>query len=129
MYHQESNSKLLINKFIQDVNKNFYDSLQGYTKPLKCTHFYHEECKNIYTKKYTKNKNFHCLLCEYHITLKDFYLFGPIKNSNFLSLIEKYNYIETESDYIVAQFFSSMELTLEKKIVPMFYDQNTRDKL
>ena len=90
--------------------------------------FYHEECKNIFTKKYTKNINFHCLLCEYRITIKNFYLFGPINNSDFLSLIAKYNYIETESEYIVVQFFSSMELALEKKIVPMFYDQKTRDK-
>ena len=125
--HQESKSKILIDNFINDVYTYVFDSLQDYTKPLKCTHFFHEECKNIFIKKYRKNNNFKCHLCEFHITLKNFYIFGPIKDTEFLKLVAKYSYIEDED--LVVNYFIGMELALKDKIVPMFYDQKTRNKL
>ena len=125
--HQDSKRKILIDNFINDVYTYVFDSLQDYTKPLKCTHFYHEECKNIFIKKYRKNKDFKCHLCEYYITLKNFYMFGPPTDTQFLALIAKYNYIEDED--LEDNYFLHMELELKKKIVPMFYNQKTRNKL
>ena len=111
--HQDSKRKILIDNFINDVYTYVFDSLQDYTKPLKCTHFYHEECKNIFIKKYRKNKDFKCHLCEYYITLKNFYMFGPPTDTQFLALIAKYNYIEDED--LEDNYFLHMELELKKK--------------